>query len=136
MSNDVALAVVTALRADTAISALVVARVHRRVLPMDPVFPAITVTQIDDIADMDTNTIGYASTRIQCTTWASSDGVAQVLSSLIRTSLHRTINTLLTAGSDGVYVVSIKDAGSRPDVNPDIPLYMYHRDFMITYDYK
>jgi len=136
MSNDVVLAVITALKADTAVSAIVSTRVYRKKLPANPTFPAITVSTVDDIADDDTNTGGWAHTRVQCTAWASTPGPEEALSKLVRKALHRKKNTLMTAGSGKVYIVSIRDAGSRPDENTEIPIYMEHRDFMAHYDYK
>jgi len=142
MSNDVELAIITALKANTAIcsTSFVGAspnqRIYRRKLPVSPTFPAITVTKIDDIADRDTNTGGWAHTRIQCTAWVSSPGPEDALSKLIRKALHRKKNTLMTAGTGKVYIVMIRDAGSVPDENTEIPIYMEHRDFIILYDYK
>ena len=136
MSNDVELAIITALKANAGVAAVVSTRVYRKKLPANPTFPAITVQKVDDIADTDTNTGGWAHTRIQCTAWSSSPGPENALSKLIRKALHRKKNTLMTAGSGKVYVVMIRDAGSRPDENTEIPLYMEHRDFMVMYDYK
>jgi hypothetical protein len=136
MSNDVELAIITALKADTGVAAIVGTRVYRKKLPANPTFPAIAVSKVDDIADDDTNTGGWAHTRIQTTAWTTSPGPEDELSKLVRKALHRKKNTLMTAGSGKVYIVSIRDAGSVPDENTEIPLYMEHRDFMIMYDYK
>lgn len=133
--RDIVLAVITRLKADPAIITAVGTKVYRRNLPANPTFPAITVTRIDKIRDGDTNTGRYAHARIQCTAWASTDGVAENLAELIADCLHRTTNTILTAGTGTVYVVSVKDAGGVPDENTDIPLYMEHRDFTVHYDY-
>jgi len=134
--NDIVFAIVTRLKADADVAAVVGARVHRSQLPKYPTFPAITVTRIDKIRDTDTSMGRYAHARIQCTTWATSDGAAENLAELVADSLHRTINTILTAGSGTVYVVSMKDAGGIPDMDMEIPLYMEHRDFLIMYSYK
>jgi hypothetical protein len=136
--RDVVLAMITKLKADTPVSTVVLTRVYRRNLPANPTFPAITVTRIDKIRDDDTSTGRYAHARIQCTAWAADDGTAENLSELIANCLHRTTNTILTAGTSNVYVVSVKDAGGVPDENTDLvpPIYMEHRDFMIHYDYR
>lgn len=137
--RDIVLAVITRLKADPAVSGVVSTRVYRRNLPANPTFPAITVTRIDKKRDnQKSNTGRYADARIQCTAWASSDGIAEDLSELIADSLNRTVNTALSTGTTtaAVYVVSIFDNGGVPDENTDIPLYMEHRDFMIKYSYK
>ena len=136
MSNDVVLAVITALKADAGVSAIVSTRVYRKKLPPNPTFPAITVSMVDESPPDDTNTIGYVDMRVQCTSWTETSGPEEALSKLIRKALHRKKNTLMTAGTGKVYVVKLLDAGSRPDVNTEIPLYMEHRDFMVHYDYK
>ena len=136
MSNDVVLAIITELKATTSISAIVSTRIYRKKFPDGISFPAITVQEISDIADTDTNTGGWAHTRIQCTAWAETPGQENNLSRIIRKALHRKKNTLMTAGSGKVYIVMIRDAGSVPDDNPEIPIYMEHRDFTIMYDYK
>ena len=137
--RDIVLAVITRLKADPAVAGVVSTRVYRHNLPANPAFPAITVTWIDKIRDnQKSNTGRYADARIQCTAWASSDGVAEDLSDMIADSLNRTVNTALSTGTatPNVYVVSIFDNGGVPDENTDIPLYMEHRDFMIKYSYK
>lgn len=134
--KDIILAAITALRGNTPVATVVGTRVYRKKLPPDATYPAITVSRVDNNRDDDTSTGRYAHSRIQCTAWAATDGAADNLSELIADCLHRTKNTILTAGTGRVYVVSVKGAGTVPDENPDIPLYMYHRDFMIHYDYR
>lgn len=136
MSNDVILAAITALKADAGVSAIVLTRVYRKKLPANPTFPAITVSMVDEVTPDDTNTVGYVDMRIQCTAWSTTPGPEEALSKLIRKALHRKKNTLMTAGSGKVYIVKMIDAGSVPDENTEIPLYMEHRDFMVMYDYK
>lgn len=139
--RDVVLAVITRLKADTSIAAVVGAypnqRIYRKKLPNDPVFPAITVDRVDKVRDGDTSTGTYANMRVQCTAWATSPGPEENLADLIADSLHRCANTILPAGTSNVYVISIKDAGGIPDANMDLvpPLYMEHRDFRVHYDY-
>jgi len=133
---SVVLAIITALKADSGVSTVVSTRVYRKKLSTGPTFPAITVQEISDIADADTNTGGWAHARIQCSAWAETPGQENNLSRLIRKALHRKQNTLMTAGTGKVYIVMIADAGSVPDDNPEIPLYMEHRDFLVMYDYK
>lgn len=133
--NDVVLAIITALKANTATAALVSTRVHRATLPALPTFPAVVVSEVSDIQDDDTSTSGYAHTRIQCTCYASTDTVSSALSKTVRAALHRTTITVPASGTtNGVYLASIFDAGHIPDVNTSIPAYLYHRDFMIEYN--
>lgn len=136
MSDDVVTAVMTKLEVTAAVTTVATGGVHRKRLPKKPTFPAIVVSEVDDIADIDSNTGGWAHTRIQCTVWATDDGIAGNLSKLIRKALHGIQNTMLPAGTGFVYVVSIRDAGSVPDENTDISVYLNHRDFKILYDCK
>jgi len=135
--RDIVLAVITRLKGDTFVAAVVGTRIYRKKLPASPTFPAITVDRVDKVRDDDTSTGRYAHARVQCTAWAStSGGPEEDLADLIADSLHRCKNSILTAGTSNVYIVSIRDAGGVPDENTEIPLYIEHRDFMIHYDYK
>ena len=138
MTADPTLAVITYLKANTNITAKVGTRIYRAVLPAKPTFPAITVTEISDISDDDSNTSHLAHTRVQCTSWTDTGaGQAIEISRLIRNAMHGIYNTSLTADVNKLYVVSIQDAGARPDVNTDVSpkVWMYHRDLMIEYQY-
>lgn len=131
--KDPVLAIITRLKADTAIAAIVSTRVYRATLPKNPTFPAIVVAKIDNSRPNDTTTGRYARSRIQCTTFAASDGAADNLSELIADNLNGLTNTYLS--SPGIYVVSIFDEGTVPDNNPEIGLWTYHRDFQVDYAY-
>jgi hypothetical protein len=133
--KDIVLAAITALKANAGVAAVVGTRVYRKQLPTNPTFPAIVVSKVDDIRDSDSNTGRYGHARIQCTAFASTEIVADNLSELIADCLHKTVNTTMTAGTSTVYVVEIGDAGTVPDVNTEIPLFLYHRDFRILYSY-
>jgi len=129
---DLTLALITALKADTTVAAIVGARIYRRgSTPTTVTAPYITIYTISDIA-----TQVSADARIQCSCFAGSDLVVSGLSKTVRNALHRTNNTLLAAGTRKVWVTSIKDAGMTTDENADIPIYMEHRSFMINYDYR
>jgi len=131
--KDPVLAIITRLKADTAVAGVVSTRVYRATLPTSPTFPAITVSRVDNKRTNECHAGGHnAISRIQVTTWATTDGVADNLSELVADSLNRVTSTNL---SPGVWIVSIFDAGTVPDNNMDIPVYMYHRDFMVKYDY-
>jgi len=133
---DIVYAVITALKADSAIATACGTRIYRKRLPTNPTFPAITVQAVDKIRDSDTNTGRYGHSRIQCTSWATTPGPDEDISEMCADALHRLTNTRMTYGTNkGVYVVSIIDAGGVPDENTEIPLYMEHRDFWIEYDY-
>jgi hypothetical protein len=131
--KDPVLAIITRLKADAAVAAVVSTRIYRMALPTSPTFPAITVSRVDNKRTNECHAGGHnAISRIQVTTWATTDGVADNLSELVADSLNRVTSTNL---SPGVWIVSIFDAGTVPDNNMDIPVYMYHRDFMVKYDY-
>jgi len=132
--KDPVLAIITRLKADPAIAAVVSARVYRAELPKNPTFPAITVHRVDHMRPNDSTTSRTSRSRIQCTAFASSDAVADNLSELIADSLNGIVNTYLS--SPGIYVESIFDAGTVPDNNPDAGLWMYHRDFQVNYAYQ
>lgn len=135
--KDPVLATITRLQADASIVALVGDRIYSDELPLSPAYPAITVNLISDINDDNTHNSTAAHARIQCTSWAAGvgSGVARDLSQLIKKSLHRLTNTVLPSGTDPVPVISIFDAGSHPDVNPDVnpKIWMEHRDFVMNY---
>lgn len=131
--KDPVLAIITRLKADTAVAAVVSTRVYRAILPTNPTFPAITVSRVDNKRLIECHAGGRnAMSRIQVSSWASSDGVADNLSELVADSLNRVTSANL---SPGVWIVSIFDAGTVPDSNPDIPVYIYHRDFLVKYGY-
>ena len=129
MVKDITLSVITALKADPGVAGKVITRVYRKTLPPNPTYPAIVVSKVDDIRNIDTSTGDYSAARVQCTAFASSDGTADELSELVATALHRTVNTFLSS----LYVIAIEDAGTVPDVVTDISVYLYHRDFLIQY---
>ena len=137
--KDPVLAIITRLKADTAVAAVVSTRIYRMELPTSPTFPAITVNRVSNIRDLQGNNTGkYAQTRIQVTAWAATDGVADNLSELIADSLNGIANTLVSVGTGviPVYFIGCDDAGTVPDNNMDIPVFMYHRDFIIDYSYQ
>jgi hypothetical protein len=131
--KDAVLAIITRLKADTAITAVVSAQVYRTgSVPTNPTFPYIIVSRVDTKRRHEThNRIRTAQARVQCTAFASTDMAADNLSELIADCLNMVTDTYL---APGVFVISIFDQGTTPDSNPDIPVYMYHRDFMITHN--
>ena len=139
MAKDPLLAIQTTLKADTTVTGIVSTRIYRDLLPDSPVFPAITLTEISDISDDDSNTSTQAHVRIQATAWSQgvASGEASALSKVIRKSLHRVMNTSLTSGTDPVDVISCVDAGARSDANTDVKpfIWMVHRDFLIEYSH-
>jgi hypothetical protein len=130
---DITLAMITALKADADVAAIVGTRVYRKRLPDNPTFPAIAVSVVSDIDDDDTSTSEYAHASTQCSCFATTDGPADALSKTVRKALHRKKNTLLTAGTDKIWVISVRDTGVVPDENTDISVYMYHRSFSVHY---
>ena len=129
---DLTTALITAMKADSTISAIVSTRIYRRgSTPTTVTAPYIIVYTTSDTAAQVS-----ADARVQCSCFAGSDAVVSSLSKTIRNALHRTKNTLLSAGARKVWVTSIKDAGMTTDENSDIPIYMEHRSFTINYDYR
>jgi hypothetical protein len=126
--RDITLSILNRLLADTQITAVVSTRIYRAGLPKKPTLPAIVVSKVDDIRPNDTTGVNYAVSRIQTTVFANSDGQADQISGLIADSLNALVNTL-----SGVTIISVFDAGVRTDNNPDAAIWMYHRDFMVTY---
>jgi hypothetical protein len=133
--KDPTLAVISTLKANTAVSALVGTRVYRATLPPDYSVstsgPAIAVVRVDKIQDEPTNSSKYATARIQCTTFATSDHAAENLSDLILAALEDKQNTLI----EGVAISDIEDAGSVPDNSDGLTLGVYrdNHDFRIQY---
>jgi hypothetical protein len=135
--RDVVYALITLLKADSKVAAVAGTKVYRKKLPLNPTFPAITVSKVDGIRDEITNTGGYAHSRVQVTTWAETPGPEEDLAETCANVLHRLTNkTVLYGTNQWVRIISVRDAGSIPDDNAEIPLYMEHRDFMIHYDYQ
>jgi hypothetical protein len=126
--RDITLSIINALLADTTIAGVVGTRVYRAEPPVSPTIPLIVVSKVDDIRPNDTYE-SYGRSRIQVTVFASSDGAADNLSGMIADALNQVVNTYLT----GVIIVAIEDAGTYCDHNPDIGIWMYHRDFMVNY---
>jgi len=130
MVVDVLDSVLTRLRADAAISlSLGGPRIYRKQLPPSIIYPSIVGSYVDDLDQDDSSTSNYGQARIQCTGYASTDQAAFKLSKLIKKSLHNLVNVTL----NGSNILSIVDLGAVPDSNPDIPVYLYHRDFMVKY---
>jgi hypothetical protein len=129
---DLTLALITALKADTTVAAIVGARIYRSgSTPTTVTAPYIIIYTISDTAAQ-----VLADARVQCSCFAGSDSVVSGLSKTVRNALHRTKNTLLAAGTRKIWVTSIKDAGMTTDENSDIPIYMEFRSFMINYDFR
>jgi hypothetical protein len=109
-------------------------RIYYDELPQDPVFPAIVVSPVDDSRTFAHNKSKQFQDRIQCTAYtdmASGKGAgARTLSKLIASDLDLVTDTTFPSG---LHVISISDEGGHPDSNPEIPLFMYHRDFMVKY---
>jgi len=131
--KDPVAAVITRLKADTAIAAIAGARVYRTSsVPADPTAPYIVVSRISaKRLNLTHNRIRVGQTRIQSSTFASTDLAADNLSELIADSLNAIDNTYM---APGVFVIRIDDQGAVPDNNPDLDIWMYHRDFMINYN--
>jgi len=129
MVVDVLNSVILRLKADAGVSGVVSTRIYRNRLPSSPTFPAIVASYVDDLGTGDTSTSDYGQARVQCSCYAVSDVIAFSLSKLAKKSLHN-LNNLTLYGSN---IASIVDLGAVPDGNPDIPVYLYHRDFMIRY---
>jgi len=130
--KDPVLAIITRLKANIAIAAIVNTRVYRAKLPANPTFPAITVSGIFPKRLNSThNKTRIGHIRVQCTVWAGSDGTSFNLSELIADSLDKVTDTYL---SPGVFAIRIDDQGARPDSNPDLNLWIYHRDFIVQYN--
>jgi len=126
--RDITLSIINALLADTNVATKVSTRVYRAQLPIAPTFPAIVVSKIDDVRPNDTDQ-PYARARIQVTTFASSDGLADDICGVVADALNQVVNTYLTS----VIIVAIEDVGAYTDHNPDASIWMYHRDFMVNY---
>lgn len=131
--KDIVLVAITRLKADAPIAAVVSTRIYRYgSVPSNPTLPYIIVSRVSGIRTNDGHTgmCRYQKTRIQCSTFASTDQIADNLSELIADSLNTVTSTSL---SPGVYVIDIYDAGTVPDNNPAVPVFMYHRDFIVRH---
>ena len=116
------------LKADTNIATAVGTQVFRARLEPGETLPAIVVSRIDAIRPNDTNE-DYINSRVQVTVYASNDGLADDICEMVANTLNRFVNNML----GGIYIVSMMDQGSMSDNNPEIGIWMYHRDFMVNY---
>lgn len=128
--TDITLAIITGLKADTAVAAVVGSRVHRKSLPVNPVFPCIVVSKIDDIRALN-HSGRYSRARVQATSYGTTDLITDNLSERVADALHGSKNTVVNR----VGIVGIEDGGTRTDVVLEAGVYLYHRDFLIEYWY-
>ena len=126
--KDIVLAVMNQLLADSAVSTAVGSQIYRAKLDQYNTLPAIVVSRIDAIRPNDTNE-DYINSRIQVTVYASNDGLADDICEMTANCLNRYVNSML----GGIYIVSMMDQGSMSDNNPEVGVWMYHRDFMVNY---
>jgi hypothetical protein len=145
--KNITLAVITALKANTAVAAKVGTRIYRGTVPPSPTYPLIVATRIDNAGSENTSSSTYVTARIQCTVMTATtevagvstpgDAEAEVISDLIKKAVCYTAtsegiqNTLV----NGVYISDIDDAGSVPDNSDGLTLKIWreHRDLMVTY---
>ena len=131
--KDIVTAIQTRLKADTSISTIVGSRIYRKgAVPTDPTPPYIIITKIDPTRKiLAHNRSRIGNTRIQFSVFASTDLIADNLSELIADSLNMVADTYL---HPGVFAIRIDDQGAVPDENNDVPVYMYHRDFIVQHN--
>lgn len=134
--SDPALAMQTRLKTLTDITTLTGTRIYRvGSVPPTPQMPYIIVNApISDIDDGSTNTSDNSATRIQVSAFASTDPAVETISQLLKKKVPCN-DTILQAGTDFLRVTRIKDGGAIADQNADVPVYIRHRDFLITYTY-
>ena len=126
--KDIVLAIMNQLKADTNIAAAVGTQVFRAKLEPGYNLPSIVVSRIDAIRPNDTKE-DYINSRVQVTVYANTDGLADDICEMVTNTLNRYVNSML----GGIYIVSMMDQGSMSDNNPEIGIWMYHRDFMVNY---
>jgi hypothetical protein len=131
--KDITLAMITILKANAAVAAVVGARVYRTI-PTDAVKPFIAVARIDKMPETPTSSATYAMGRVQCTAFASTDAAAENLSELIGNAMEGQQDTVIS----GVPIVEIEDAGAVPDNSdgPTLGTYRDNHDFKITYQLR
>lgn len=132
--KDTVAAVITLLKADTAVKALVGTKVYRGGdIPTTPVKPFIAVDWVTRVPDSPTSSATYASDRIQVVLFEVSGAKAAILSDLVAEALRydRIANTVV----NGVEIADVDDRGAVPD-NSDGPTtgtFRDNHDFKITY---
>ena len=115
-----------------AITTLGYARVYRADFPSFQQLPAVMVTKVDDLRGNHSSTTKYSAARVQVTSYAKTDSAADEVSELVADALDTLVNTNIA----GLRIISCFDAGTVPDSSPKTPLYIYHRDFRITYSVR
>jgi hypothetical protein len=134
---DITAAVISKLKADTFVAAKVSTRVDRVINSPFPQLPSIVVAKVDDVRSAGSSTGRYSTARIQCSSYAKTDSEAAEVSELIADALDRLKNMVIgTTSTDYALIVGIEDAGTVPDSQPKVPLYVYHRDFLVEYNIK
>jgi hypothetical protein len=131
-------AIVAYLKADMAITALVSTRVYRGKLPPSVTLPAICVTKptIPARPIKSHNGLKTTTTRVQCTSYTSTDEAADNLSELIADTLLKVRERHLTLG---VYVIRVDDGGGTTDrltelENTDDEIWLYHHDLIVEHN--
>ena len=85
VTPDPVLAMITALKATTAVTAITSTKIYRTDdVPINPVPPYIIVSNVSDVA-----AVQLADSRVQCSCYAASDRVALGISNTIRKEWHR-----------------------------------------------
>jgi hypothetical protein len=132
--QDIVLAVIDQLLANTAVAGQVGSNIYRGTLPPSPPYPSVVIDRVTKIREAGNNTAHYATARVQCTVFTQSDGLADTISETIADCLHSTTNTFM----NNVYVIRIEDAGGAPDNSDALTLGIFrdHRDFLIFYSAK
>ena len=137
--KDIVYAVLTLLQTNAALTAVVPSvNILRGNLPQNPVFspssPFVVITRVTKVRDQMNNTGKYATARIQCTTFATTDYQAELISDMIADTLVGISNTFINS----VYVAWIDGAGATPDNSDGLTLGVFrdNHDFMIYYSFR
>jgi len=111
------------LAADATVIGLVpAARIHLAPMPVDTVFPAITVQEVSTITDYTHDGPAVVRQRVTVDAWAKTKPAAKAIALAARNAIHA------YGGSDSA-VLDFMDAGRRPLYEPDTKLYRISSDF-------
>lgn len=118
-------AIITLLKADAAVKALVVARVYRQHLPRDPTFPSLTLHRV---SRLNTPTGGNTSRVVQISCWAETDYGGEALAEVVVDALHG--YSLQAVGTETI--IRIIQVAESSIYDPESQIYHTPVDVRIT----
>lgn len=120
---------VTYLRADGPIAALVGTRVHPMILPQVATYPALAYMVVsDDRPQSHSGPTGLATPRVQIDCWGATYGAAKALERAVRAALEGYIGSMGSVTVRGVFLDTAQDL-----FDEEAQKYRVRMDWFISY---